>query len=297
MSPQIADLTLFLNVLDAGTITGGARLSHLSLAAASERIHRLEASLNTPLFVRHRQGVTLTAAGRGLQQHARRVLEEMAMLDVEMRRHGAQHRPVLRVVGNTGACSTLLPEAIERFLTHHPDIDINLEEASSRDIVNAVVEARLEWGVIADTVDSGPLMLKTMRPDPLIAIISDGFDDQWSPTVKFAELLDYPFIGLSRTNALQTYLLGQASRLGRHIEYRLRVPDLHGVIDGVAGGHGVAIVPKAFFDAQIADMETLRGIALSDAWAQRQLALCARDFSALPAGAKIFIDMLQSLAD
>ncbi len=42
---DLVDLRLYLNVLQAGNITAGANLSHLSLAAASARIRAMEASL------------------------------------------------------------------------------------------------------------------------------------------------------------------------------------------------------------------------------------------------------------
>ena len=42
---DLVDLRLYLNVLQAGNITAGASLSHLSLPAASARIRAMEASL------------------------------------------------------------------------------------------------------------------------------------------------------------------------------------------------------------------------------------------------------------
>ena len=67
---DMADLSLFRHVLEAGSITGGAERAHLALAAASTRIRNMEEALGAALLVRSRQGVVPTQAGRTLLQHA-----------------------------------------------------------------------------------------------------------------------------------------------------------------------------------------------------------------------------------
>ena len=59
---DLADLRLFLQVVEAGSITHGAERAHLALAAASTRIRNMEAALGTPLLYRERQGVQPTPA-------------------------------------------------------------------------------------------------------------------------------------------------------------------------------------------------------------------------------------------
>lgn len=63
---DLADLSLFRHVVEAGSITHGAERAHLALAAASTRIRAMEDVLGVPLLTRTRQGVTPTQAGRTL---------------------------------------------------------------------------------------------------------------------------------------------------------------------------------------------------------------------------------------
>ena len=46
MKVDVAKLKLFIEVLDAGSITAGAGRCHLSVAAASSRLQELESALN-----------------------------------------------------------------------------------------------------------------------------------------------------------------------------------------------------------------------------------------------------------
>src|SRR3984893_14834913 len=73
---DLVDLSLFRHVAEAGSITHGAERAHLALAAASTRIRNMEQTLGAALFVRGRQGVALTQAGRALLQHARAILRQ-----------------------------------------------------------------------------------------------------------------------------------------------------------------------------------------------------------------------------
>ena len=71
MKFDLTDLQLFLNIVDAGSITAGAERSHLALASASERLRKMEQSLGIALLVRLPRGTEVTAAGAALAHHAR----------------------------------------------------------------------------------------------------------------------------------------------------------------------------------------------------------------------------------
>ena len=53
---DLADLSLFRHVVEAGSITHGAERAHLALAAASTRIRNMEDALGVALLTRGRAG-------------------------------------------------------------------------------------------------------------------------------------------------------------------------------------------------------------------------------------------------
>jgi DNA-binding transcriptional LysR family regulator len=61
----------FIAVADALSVTKAAERLHISQPPLSRHIHQLEEELGLTLFVRHRQGVTLTEEGRRLLEKAR----------------------------------------------------------------------------------------------------------------------------------------------------------------------------------------------------------------------------------
>ena len=61
----------FIAVADALSVTKAAERLHISQPPLSRHIHQLEAELGLTLFLRHRQGVTLTEDGQRLLEKAR----------------------------------------------------------------------------------------------------------------------------------------------------------------------------------------------------------------------------------
>src|SRR5271169_1847606 len=81
---DLVDLQLFVAVADSGSITQGAVRAHLALASASARIKGLEADLGVTLVRRRRRGVELTAAGESLRDHARLIMQNVAMMQGDL---------------------------------------------------------------------------------------------------------------------------------------------------------------------------------------------------------------------
>ncbi len=131
---DLTDLRLFLNVVEAGSITAGAERTHMTLASASQRVRGMEDALGSPLLLRHAQGVTPTEAGRTLLHHARVVRQQMEQLQGELGDYGTGLEGHVRVQCNTSAMTEHLPAPLARFLALHPRVSVDLEERASQDL-------------------------------------------------------------------------------------------------------------------------------------------------------------------
>ena len=288
---DLTDLRLFLHVQEAGTITGGAAASHMTLASASERTRGMEDSLGSPLLSRARRGVQLTPAGRTLAHHAQLVRRQIDQLQGELGDYGAGIKGHVRLLCNSSALAEHLPQPLSAFLTAHPGVSVDLEERASDDIVDALRAGLADVGVVSDAADVAGLQAFDFCADPLVLILPAGHALAEPKSAALIDVVGQPFVGLRDGSAFQAHLDRQARPLGRRLHER--VGSFETVCRMVALGVGVGIVPQAV--ASRAGGK-LRRVRLRDAWARRRLLLCVRSLDELPAHARQLLQALLSAA-
>lgn len=127
-------LESFLKIAKTGSFSAAAEELFLSQSALSKQMQKLEKELGAALFVRTSRRVTLTDAGRALQDHALPVLEACNRLRCavcpapDAVRIGAL--PILDAYGLAGRLSA--------FARLHPEIPFSLEEHENADLPGAL---------------------------------------------------------------------------------------------------------------------------------------------------------------
>lgn len=284
------DLRLFTAIVEHGSITAGAGHIHLSLAAASTRLQQLEHAIGATLLVRSRRGVLTTDAGRTLLRHAGRLQRDMEALHADMAAHAHGVRSTVRVLCNTAAMTEHLPQVLGDFLVAHPDIDVELRELGSTEVLVAMRQERADIGIVADHVHTEGLRTRFFREDRLVAVMPRRERRTKGRTLSFADLLERPFVGLSDDSGLSRLLQQKALQHGRGLHHRVRVRGLEAVMRLVGEGVGVAVVPQA--TALRLASEQVVACPLNDTWATRQLLLCTAGAAPPGAGAAALLAYL-----
>jgi DNA-binding transcriptional LysR family regulator len=290
---DLADLSLFRHVVEAGSITHGAERAHLALAAASTRIRNMEAALGVELLTRGRAGVTPTQAGRTLLQHARAMLRQAERLHEDLGAYGGGLAGQIRVLSNTNALTEFLPEALSSFLAAHPNVSVDLEERLSDEIVGLIAEGVADLGIVAGTVDPGALETFPFRRDRFVLVVGRDHPLAKRRKMAFADVLDHDLVGLDRASALQRFLAAKAVRIGRPLRLRVQLRSFDAVCRLVECNVGIGIVP-ATTAQRVSKMMAIVAVDLSDAWATRDLTICVRSRADLPVYARQLVEHLRA---
>src|SRR5450755_2833342 len=94
---DVAPLRSLVAVADCGGFLRAAAVLHLSQAAVSQHVRRLEAAVGRPLVERHGRGSRFTSDGEQLLSYARRIL---ALHDTALQSFGVDI-PETVVIGST----------------------------------------------------------------------------------------------------------------------------------------------------------------------------------------------------
>ncbi len=289
---DLIDLNLFRHTVDAGSITHGAQRAHLALPAASTRIRKMEEALGATLLVRGRAGVTPTQAGRTLLAHARTILAQTERLREDLGPFSRGLAGQVRLLSNTNALTEFLPESLSSFLTAHPEISVDLEERVSDEIVGLIAEGVADVGIVAATVDPGALHTFPFRSDRFVVVVAHDHPLAKRKSVGFTEVLDYDFVGLDRSSALQRFLAGKASRIGKPVRLRVQLRSFDAICRLVECNVGVGIVPQTTAQ-RTAKAASVKVVELTDPWALRDLTICVRDPETLPPYARLLVEHLR----
>lgn len=288
---DLVSLSLFSLVARTSSISKGAALAHLAVGAASKRISDLEESVGAVLLERHSRGVKLTPAGLALQRHAQRILADVDQLASELSDHAAGVAGVVRLWANTSAVTEFLPDDLARFLAAHPGIRIELQEKDSSDVVLAVLDGRADLGIFADPTATTGVQTRVYRRDQLVLVVPIGHPLALRERIAFADAIEFDFVGLSQATSLAQRLTLEAQATGRALRVRIHVRSFDAMCQMVAAGLGVAVLPDRAVKPHLESMKLAR-VALSDAFAERDLLIGVRDMNALPKPVRSLLDHL-----
>ena len=293
---DLVDLRLMVRIAEANSLTRGAEASHLSLPAASTRVKNLEESIGTKLLYRNSQGVTLTPPGQAFVHHARLVLGQLEHLRGDLQSYAKGIKGHLRVFANTTALGEFLPPVLRRYLQTHPDVNIDLRERLSHDIVRAVTEGQTDIGIVAGQVRTENLETLPYRIDRLVLVVPEGHALGGRGPVAFADTLDHEHVSLHEASAIHAFLRQVCDGLHRTLPMRIQVGNFEAACRMVESQVGVAILPASAADRHAQTM-AIKTVPLTDDWSLRHMQICMRSLQALPSFARDLVDLLVADAD
>lgn len=292
MRLDLADFQLFICIIEAGSITGGAIKANLALSSASERLRHMEADVGVPLLVRHPRGVTPTEAGETLAKYARQIIYQHELLKTELKNFTSGMRGTLRLYANTSALTEFLPSKIASWLKTHPDIHIDLEERSSTDIIKSISAGLGEAGIVSNAVDPQTLKLEPLVDDHLSLIIPINHRLNGEQAVFLKDIIHEPFVGFYPGSALQEHINTHASSMGYELIVRIRMNTFEGMCEMVANGIGLGILPEVIADKYQTSFK-YKKLTLKDEWAKRQLCITYQCWEDLSSAMKNLLNYLK----
>lgn len=158
---DLRQLRHFVALAEHGHFARAAEAVHLSQPALSRSIQALEASLECRLVDRHSRGISLTAHGHLVLEHAQRLLAGSRSLQNAVAQLGNLQMGELRLGAGPFPAARLVPQAIGRLAQAHPRIRIELSIDDWRSLRMRLLDEHLEV-FVAD--------IRELQDDPLLAV-------------------------------------------------------------------------------------------------------------------------------
>ncbi|WP_426701055.1 LysR family transcriptional regulator [Rhodanobacter sp. Col0626] len=149
---RVGDLSLFLRVLDLGSISAAARSLDLSVAVASQRLKRLERELGVRLLHRTTRQLHATPEGMLLAEQGRALVEDLESLTGGLRQSGTEVSGTLRVTMSAAFGGQYISPLLPEFLALHPRVklSVNLDDQIV-DLVGSGFDLGIRVGALGDS--------------------------------------------------------------------------------------------------------------------------------------------------
>ncbi len=267
---DLLSLRLLVVAADTSNLTKAADQTNMSVSAASKRLAELERTTQCALFVRLPRGLALTAAGQGIAEHARFILEGVQRMACDASDFAVGVRGHVRLFANTSAVIQFLPSDLATFLAANPNVRIGLEEALSDAIIQAVAEGSADIGIFADNAPADALHKRPYRTDQLVVLAPTDHPLAARASVAFVDTLEYDYVALNQGSSLLRRISDAAVNAGKMLKVRIQVSSFDGICRMIEAGLGIGILPLASVRPGLL-AHKLRAIPLTDEWAIRTL--------------------------
>ncbi|WP_415394236.1 LysR family transcriptional regulator (plasmid) [Rhodococcus globerulus] len=195
---RIEQLEYVAAVTQHGSLRRAAEHLHMSQAALSEAISKLERELGVTLLDRRRSGARISEAGRGLLQHMIDVLDASERLEAAAGDHLASARTIRVGTVNAGTALVLLP-AIQALRQSYPGTSVEVRALQQDEVQLGLAEGTLELGLVnqlsGDDVPPDLVGLELLQGRP-VAVLPRGHSLIAKDQVSGDDLRSEQFIGM-----------------------------------------------------------------------------------------------------
>ena len=214
MDLQVAHLRTLQAIAHHGSFSRAAQALNLTQPAVSMQVRHLEQALGLPLLERVGKRAFLTRAGQLLLDHADRALRELeaAVERVQQLRGVVAGR--VRLGTSASISIYLLPPALRRFRTRHPETEVVVVTGNAAEITRAIVANTLDVGIVSLPVRDRELAVTPFFHDELVAIAPPERTWRRMKTVDAPSLAGYPLILFEAGATLRRVIDGWFHRAG-----------------------------------------------------------------------------------
>ncbi|MDJ0636372.1 MAG: LysR family transcriptional regulator [Xenococcaceae cyanobacterium MO_188.B29] len=240
---KLSQLRAFLAVAEYGNFGEAAIQLGLTQPSISHAIATLEEVLGVVLLIRGRHGAKLTPVGEKILIHLQEIFRSLDAVIEEANLHKGLEGGKVRIATFRSAAAYLLPSIMARFRKHFPAIDITITEYYDY----TLVEQSLREG----KADIGFTFLPTSEELETVEVLRDKYlillppnSDYTGKKLSWQELTSLPLITFSSDNSCFLNIYNFFLQAGYSLKPRYQFRESSTILNMVAQGLGVAIVPQ-----------------------------------------------------
>lgn len=241
MNISFRQLRLVLALAETGSVSGAARMMHVTQPTASMQLKDVADAIGLPIYEVVGRRVYMTEVGNELARTARAVAVEWDSFEQRVAALKGYTRGKLRVA-LVSTAKYFVPRLLGSFCKRYPEIDVSLE-VLNRDAVVARLRNNLDdLYVMSVPPKDLDLVDEVFMANPLVVICASNNPLAKQKSLSLSELSGQRFILREEGSGTRMAVDNSFKKLKFRPDLRLELGSNEAIKESVAGGLGISVI-------------------------------------------------------
>jgi len=249
--PKLRQLSYLCTLADKKHFGNAAKECHVSQSTLSTGINELESTLGVILVERSNKGVLLTSIGEEVVKRSRSILAQvedlMSACDISTGPfHGRLRLGVIPTIA-----PFLLPQLLKKLRKNYPDFQLFIREDLSAHLIDGLQQGQLDLILLALPYPMENLEVMPLFKDDFLLAFPKTHPLHKQRTLKAKDLKNQELLLLEDGHCLRDHALQACKLHSQDVSMPYQATSLNTVVQMVANGIGITLLPKMALNAQI----------------------------------------------
>lgn len=234
------DITVVHEVARLGSMTQAAETLGYAQSSITQRIRKLEQTLNVPLFYRTAKGVHLTPAGQLFVKQGLKITRLFEELHQQLSPTETPHG-LLRIGSMETTAAVHLPALLKRYHGQCPNVELSLTTGTTAALTRQILEYKLDLAFVAAAVNHPDIAEQEVFHEELVLVAEKAAAAHSLPELLQTRTILVFHSGCVYRALLEQYLLEQNLLPLQRFEFG----SLEAILGAVAAGLGITLLPRS----------------------------------------------------
>ncbi len=169
----IAQLKYLLAVAKYLNFTKASQQCHVTQPTLSMQIQKLEDELGVLIFDRNKKPIKVTEIGQKIIDQAKTIVNESARINDLVQQEKGYIGGLYRLGIIPTIVPTLLPMFLKNFIKKYPDVQLEIVEIPTGQMIEQILEGKIDAGIAATPLEEERIVEKPLYYEPFIGFIPE----------------------------------------------------------------------------------------------------------------------------
>jgi DNA-binding transcriptional LysR family regulator len=246
-------LRLFLDILQARSVSRGAAKSGLSQSAASQHLQEVERQLGAVLLDRSTRPFTVTPAGYLYADFCRDVLRRRDDLEVALEGLKTELEGTVRVASIYSVGLSELSHLRAEFLRRYPKARVEVEYLRPEKVYEAVLADRVDLGLVSYPEPTREIQVIPWREEKMVVAVAPGHPLATLRRIRPRDLAGHDFVTFDEDLPIRHQIDRFLRENGAEVRIALHFDNIQSIKEALTQGTVFSILPARVLTAEVED--------------------------------------------